>query len=194
MTYLLPRLNMQGSIAQGSSVGDLSPTISPTRVTLPLLLLTAQVLPKCSPLSLVRINKLVKRFMTDGQFGGYLFGTPLNLQQSTGLFAYPRCNGRRIATVLRSIGRHLASLLGPVTTRATVAAQLPADGGLVPIQQVGYLSLIVSGFHEGVNLISFSLAEVFVGHKQLRLPGQEALNAKHPQPPNHQLFKVALRA
>lgn len=56
------------------------------------------------------------------------------------------------------------------------------------------LSLIVSGFHEGVNLISFSLAEVFVGHKQLRLPGQEALNAKHPQPPNHQLFKVALRA
>jgi hypothetical protein len=38
------------------------------------------------------------------------------------------------------------------------------------------------------------LAEVFVGHKQLRLPGQEALNAKHPQPPIHQLFKVALRA
>jgi hypothetical protein len=52
----------------------------------------------------------------------------------------------------------------------------------------------VSGFHEGVNLISFSLAEVFVFHKQLRLPGQEALNAMHPQPPNHQLIKVALRA
>ena len=57
-----------------------------------------------------------------------------------------------------------------------------------------YLSLIVSSFHEGVNLISFSLAEVFVFHKQLRLPGQEALNAIHPQPPNHQLIKVALRA
>jgi len=56
------------------------------------------------------------------------------------------------------------------------------------------LRLIVSGFHEGMNLISFSLAEVFVGHGQLRLAGQEALNAKHPQPPNHQLFKVALRA
>jgi hypothetical protein len=39
----------------------------------------------------------------------------------------------------------------------------------------------------------FSLAEVFVGRKQLRLPGQEALNAKHPQPPKHQVFKVALR-
>ena len=32
------------------------------------------------------------------------------------------------------------------------------------------------------------------GHKQLRLRGQEALNAKHPQPPNHQLIKLALRA
>ena len=35
---------------------------------------------------------------------------------------------------------------------------------------------------------------MFVGHKQLGLLGQEALNAKHPQPPNHKLFKVALRA
>ena len=52
----------------------------------------------------------------------------------------------------------------------------------------------MSDFHEGVNLISFSLAEVFVGHGQLRPPGQEALNAKHTQPPNHQLCKVALRA
>ena len=92
MTYLLPRLNMQGSIAQGSSVGDLSPTIPSTRITLPLLLLAAQVLPKSAALRFVRIDKLVKRFMTDGQFGGYLFGTPLNLQQSTGLFAYPGCN------------------------------------------------------------------------------------------------------
>ena len=98
-----------------------------------------------------------------------------------------------IATILCSIGRLLASLFGTVAPRAAVATHLPADGGLVPVQQFGNLRLIVSGLHERVNLISFSLAEVFVGHKQLRLPGQEALNAKHPQPPNHQLFKVALR-
>jgi hypothetical protein len=30
----------------------------------------------------------------------------------------------------------------------------------------------------------------FIG--ELRLAGQEAMNAKHPQPPNHQLIKVAL--
>ena len=89
--------------------------------------------------------------------------------------------------------RHFASLLGAVTPRASVTAQLPTDGGLASVQHLGYLRLIVSSFHEGVNLISSSLAEMFVGHKQLRLPGQEALNAKHPQPPIHQLFKVALR-
>jgi hypothetical protein len=44
------------------------------------------------------------------------------------------------------------------------------------------------GLHERLNLILFSLAEVFVGHKQLRLPGQEALNDKHLQSPNLQLF------
>jgi hypothetical protein len=53
--------------------------------------------------------------------------------------------------------------------------------------------LIVSGFHKGVDLISFNLAEMFVGHGQLRLAGQEALNAKYSQPPSPQLIKVALR-
>ena len=194
MTYLLPRLNMQGSIAQGPSVGDLSSAIPSTRVTFPLLLLAAQVLPKRTALRFVCINMLVKRFMTDGQFGSYLFGTPLNLQQSTGLFTYPGCNGWRIATVLCSLYRELTGLFWAITPRASVAIELPADGGLVPVKQQGYLRLIVSSFHESVNLISFSLAEVFVFHKQLRLPGQEALNAIHPQPPNHQLIKVALRA
>ena len=62
------------------------------------------------------------------------------------------------------------------------------------LQQLGYLSLIVSSFYEFVNLISFSLAEVFVFHKQLRQLSQKDLNAIHPQPAKHQLIKVALRA
>jgi hypothetical protein len=35
---------------------------------------------------------------------------------------------------------------------------------------------------------------MFAGKEQLRLADQEALNAKHNQPPNHQLLKIALRA
>ena len=41
---------------------------------------------------------------------------------------------------------------------------------------------------------SKSLAEMFVCRKQIRLLGQEVLNAMHPHPPNPQLIKVSLRA
>lgn len=106
---------------------------------------------------------------------------------------YPGCNGWRIATVLRSLYRELTGLYWAIAPRASVAIELPADGGFVTTQQQSYLRLIVSSFHESVNLISSNLAEVCVFHKQLRLLGQEALNAIHPQPPNLQLYKVALR-
>jgi hypothetical protein len=64
----------------------------------------------------------------------------------------------------------------------------------VSIKQLGDLSLVVSDFHKGVDLISFNLAVMFVVHRQLQLAGQEALNAKHSQPPSLKLNKVALRA
>ena len=69
-------------------------------------------------------------------------------------------------------------------------------GGALGVTQprLGDLRLIVTSFQEGVHLISFSLAEVFVGHKELGLPCQEDLNAKHSQPPSPQLIKVARRA
>jgi len=90
--------------------------------------------------------------MADGQLKSNLFRTPLRAQQGINLILHPRCY------------------------RVGVAAQLPADGELVSIQQFGYLSLIVSSLHMGVILISFCLAEVFVIHKQLRLAAQQALN------------------
>jgi hypothetical protein len=104
----------------------------------------------------------------------------LHAQQGIGLLFHPRCYRAGVAAVLRSIGRHLASLLGAITPRASVATQLPTDGGLVCVQHLGYLSLIVSGFYKGVNLISFSFDELFVGQGQLRLPLQEVLKSKNP--------------
>jgi hypothetical protein len=91
------------------------------------------------------------------------------------------------------MGGILASLHGAIAPRARNEAKIPNNGELVTDHRHGDRRLIVSGLHERVNLISFSWAEVFVGHKQLRLPGQEALNAKHLQAPNHYLFKVTLR-
>ena len=145
MTHLSSCFNVQGPLTQRPSVGDLSSPVPPTCIALPLLLLAAQVLPKRSPLSLVRIHMLINGFMADGQLRGNLFGTPLHAQQGIGFIFHPRRYRAGVAAVLRSMGRHLASLLGAVTARASVTAQLPTDGGLVSVQQFGYFRLIVSG-------------------------------------------------
>ena len=63
MTNLLSAFNVHRTLAQGSAVGDLPPAISPTCVTLSLLLLAAQVLSQLAALALVGIYMLVTRFM-----------------------------------------------------------------------------------------------------------------------------------
>lgn len=194
MAHLLSSFDMRRPIPQGAPVRDLAPSVLPAGVALSLLLLAAQVLPQLAASGLVGINMLVKRLMADWQLASNLLRTPLQAQQMSGLLAHPGGHSRSVSALLRSLGPQLTGLLGPIAFKPAVARKLPADGGLVSIQQLGNLSLIVSGFHKGVDLISFNLAEMFVGHGQLRLAGQEALNAKHSQPPSPQLIKVALRA
>jgi hypothetical protein len=191
MTLLFPRLNLQGSFTQRPSVGDLPSAVPSASKGFSLLLLAAQVLPKRLPLSFIRINMLINGFMDNGQPRGNLLWTPLHEQQGVGLLFHPWRYRAGVAAVLRSIGRHLASLFRAITARSSVSAQFSTDGGLVSVEHLGYLRLVVSGLHKSENRISFSLAEVLVCHKQLRLAGQETLNAKHLQPPKHQLIKVA---
>jgi hypothetical protein len=58
----------------------------------------------------------------------------LQLQQQLRLVIHPSCHRVGVAAVLRSISRHLTSLRGAVTERASIAGQLPTNGGLVPVQ------------------------------------------------------------
>jgi hypothetical protein len=193
MAHLLSSFDMRRPITQGASVRDLAP--SPTaRVALSLLLLAAKVLPQHAASSLVRVNMLVKRLMAGWQLASNLLRTPLQAQQICGLLAHPGGHSSSVSAFLRSLGCQLTGLLGPIAFKPAIARKLPADDRFVSIKQLGDLSLIVSSFHKGVDLISFNLAEMFVVHRQLRLAGQEALNAKHSQPPSLQLIKVALRA
>ena len=126
---------------------------------------------------------LVKRLMADWQLASNLLMTPLQAQKIDGLFGHPGGHRSRVSALLRSLGRQLTGLLWPIAFKPAVAREFPADDRFVSIQQIGNLSLIASGFHKGVDLISFQLAEMFVIHGQLLLAGQEALNAKHSQPP-----------
>ena len=194
VAHLLSSFDMRRPITQGASVRDLAPSVPTARVALSLLLLAAKVLPQRAASSLVRVNMLVKRLMADWQLACNLLRAPLQFKQAGGLLSHPGQHCACVPAFLRTLGRSCAGLLWPVTFKAPIARKLPADGRFVSIQQLGDLSLIVSGFHKGVDLISFHLAEMFVIHGQLRLAGQEALNAKHSQPPSLQLIKVALRA
>jgi hypothetical protein len=137
---------------------------------------------------------LVKRLMADWQLACNLLRPPLQLKLAGGLRSQPGRHCGCVPAFLRTLSRSCAGLVWPVTFKASIARKLPADGRFVSIQQLGNLSLIVSVFHKDVDLISFNLAEMFVDHGQLRLAGQEALNAKHSQTPSPHLIKVALRA
>ncbi len=138
MTNLLPSFNMQGPIAQRPSFGDLPPTVTSARITFPLLFLAAQVLPKSTALSLVRINMLIQRLMAYRQLRGDLLRAPLQTQLSTGFFPYPRLNGwgclrgvfGGISTVLRTLCRELTGLFGSIAPRTSITNQFPANGGL----------------------------------------------------------------
>jgi hypothetical protein len=156
------------------------------------MLLVAKVLPQRAASSFVRLNLLVKRLMADLQLGRNMIGALLQFKQARGLLGHLVLHCGCIPAFLITLGRSCAGLLWPVVFKAPIARKLPADGRFVSIKQLGVLSLIVYGFHKGVNLISFNLAKMFVVHGQLRLAGQEALNAKLSQPPSLPLIKVAL--
>ena len=61
------------------------------------------------------------------------------------------------------------------TPQATIALELTADGGFAPTQQRSNLVLVVTGFHECVNLVTFLLGKLrLVSHRaplSLRLEG-----------------------
>lgn len=116
---------------------------------------------------------LVKRRMSDGQLRRDLLRTPLNAQQIASFFAYPRHNYWSFATSFRPLSSKFAGLLGAITLCTAVTGKLTTNAGLMSLKHLGSLGLVVSDLHEGVNLISFGIAEVFVVHEQLRLAGQE---------------------
>ena len=194
MTYLLASFNVRRELAQQSTDGDLPAAISPIGVSFLLLLLATQVLPHMASLVNFAVYVLVKLFMTHYLLTGNLLGASLQAQQDVGLLLHPRRYRAAIAADLRAYSRHFTDLLGSVPARAVITTPFPTDRRFMPIQQLGYLRLTVSSINEGVNLISLSLAKLFVSHTQLLLPGQEALYAKNLHPPIHHMIKFVLCA
>jgi hypothetical protein len=132
--------------------------------------------------------------MNDWKYASNLFGAPLYRKQTGGLRSHPRWLRGKVPTIFRTLARNFNGLFWPFAFKAPNARKIPAYGRFVSIQQLGALSLIVSGSHKGEDLLSFNLAELFVVHGQLRLAGHATLNVKHSKMSSLQLIKVALRA
>jgi hypothetical protein len=66
-----------------------------------------------------------------------------------------------IPAFLRTLGRSCAGMLWPVTFKAPIARNLSADGRFVLIKKLGDFSLILSGFHKGLDLIFLHLGGDF---------------------------------
>jgi hypothetical protein len=113
-------------------------------------------------LSHLGIHTQVYRFMAYRQRRFNLLRALLLGQQRAGFSPCPRIYACRVGSVLRSITPHLTGLFWPPSSRTSVATQLGTDGRFDPIKHSGYLRLVVSGFPEDLNAISFSLAAVFV--------------------------------
>ena len=125
-------------------------------------LLAAQVLVQMTSCSLVCINMQVNALVTDLQFAGDLFGTPLHAEVERDIGPHLGMHAPRISTALCALRRFEASLFGAIATLPTATAQFAADGAAVPAQQSGDLADGLFSFQEAVNLVSFFLGEVLV--------------------------------
>jgi hypothetical protein len=132
--------------------------------------------------------------MADCQIRGNLFEAPLHLKQTGSLLSRQRLLGTSVAALLITLDCNYKDLLRPVAFTAQIVRKFPVDVRLVSIKQLGDLSLFVSCFYKGVDLISLKLGGMFVVHRRLRQSYQEALNTSHYQQPSLKLIKVSLRA
>ncbi len=118
----------------------------------------------------VRIDLLVNNFVADRQLAGNLFRTPLQTEQRSQLNQDLFINVSRITTALRTLIRQILSLAGTVSSTARSARQLSANRRFMAPQNLSNLGLCLPCFHKCLNLITFGLAEVCIGHVLLRRP------------------------
>ena len=165
VTDLTACFNRSRTFGNGAPTNDLSATTLSAGVALTPLFLTTKVFPKRPALCLISVDVLVNRFVANGQRGRDLLGTPLQIQPLSNQFARHRINLQSIAARLCSLLTKNLSLSGSITSQTRVTQNLPTDCRLMSTQYLGNRLEVLSCFHKGINLITFSLAEMFIAHK-----------------------------
>jgi hypothetical protein len=120
----------------------------------------------------------VNRFVADRQESCNLLRTPLEFKVLSDLAFRILINLKGIAARLSTFLTKQISLSGSITSQTRITQNLPADCRLMSTQYPGNSLKVLSCFHKGGNLITLSLAEMFIGHGNLRLVGKEVLNTR----------------
>ncbi len=165
VTNLTARFNRGRTFGNGAPTNDLPATTLSAGVALAPFSLATKVFPKRSALRLIGVNVLVDRFMAYWQRSCNLLRTPLQIQPLSDQGSRPMIDLKSIPTLLGSLLTKNFSLPGSITSQSRVAQNLPTDCRLVTTQYLGNRLEVLSCFHKCINLITFSLAEMFVAHK-----------------------------
>jgi len=160
-------LNICWTIADRACIDNLTSSLNPSGVSLFSLLLTPEIFSKSPSSSFIRIDMLIKLLMTNWQLCSNMLGALLLSNALNGGFKHIRINEPGLAS---NYGLHLSKSIGLLEWVPAVLfapCNLCRNGGLSSAKIRGNLGAIQSFFHEAKNLISFSLAEVFIAHCDL---------------------------
>jgi hypothetical protein len=105
--------------------------------------------------------------MANWQLCGNLLGAELLGNPVKGGFEHIRLNASGITTTYGPLLSKSVGLLGSIPAAPFVSNNLSRNGRGTPAKILGNFGAIQSFFHEAKNLISFGLAEVFIGHGNL---------------------------
>jgi hypothetical protein len=136
------------------------------------LFLAAQVAKEGAALALVRVDVLIDALMANGglslqaEAARDLFRTPLVAQEALDLLPLGRWDVWAGALLLAGLSL-LISLLRAIAARALIAPEFARDGGFMHSQVVGYRTLAVLLFAQGINLVSLFAGQLLIAQLML---------------------------
>ena len=165
VTDLTAYFNRRRTFGNGAPTNDLPATTLSAGVALAPFSLSTKVFPKRSAMRLISVNVLVARFMAQWQRSGNLLRTPLQIQPLNDKLSGQWINLQGIAARLGSLLTNNLSLWRSIASQTRVTQNLTTECRLMSTQYLGNRLEALTNFHKCINLIAFSLAEIFIAHK-----------------------------
>jgi hypothetical protein len=146
-----------------------------TRIAFESFFLASQRAHLMTNLRFICIDLLVNRLMANRQLSSYLLRTPLQTVKRSDFKHNMFINISGITAALRKLMRQILCLAWSISSLTTAKTFFSTNRRFMASQNLGNFRLCLSCFHERINLLTFGLAGVCIGHELLRLASQKAL-------------------